>query len=255
MTAPAQHTGLPRPYLFRIWRWDVPSYTVMLYVGCVLGVYAGAALGAAEGLPAQRVATASVVLIVPALVGSRFLFVAQHATVYRVDPARVWRRAEGGAALFGGLVLAFALSVPLLRLLDLPFLGYWDTGAVTMAVGNVFTRIGCHLTGCCAGRVTDCRLGVELPNRAGVWARRIPTQLLESIWAAAVVMLAVTAGSELDLDGAVFAIVVSLYGAGRAVLEGARERDAARTAPFANLWVAAGLVVLGTAILVAGAVS
>lgn len=260
MTATSDRDSLPRPYLFHIGRWNVPSYTVMLYVGCVLGVYAGVALGGGAGLDERRVAVATVVLMVPALVGSRLLFVVQHAADYRADPARIWRRAEGGAALFGGLVLALAVSVPLLRVLDLPFLAYWDAGAVTMAAGNVFTRIGCHLTGCCAGRETLGRFGTDLPNRAGVWSRRIPAQLLEAAWALAAVAVAValTRGwgrSFLDFDGAAFAVIIALYGAGRAVLEGAREGESGRSASSLNVWVAVGLVILGATIGIVGATS
>jgi phosphatidylglycerol:prolipoprotein diacylglycerol transferase len=253
MSATPERTWLPRPYLFRLGSWSVPSYTVMLYVGCVVGVYAGAAVAAMNGLPARDVALASVVLIVPALIGSRLLYVAQHAATYRGDPARIWRRSEGGSALFGGLLLALVVSVPLLRVLDLPFLAFWDAGAVTMAVGNAFTRVGCHLTGCCAGRPTAGRFGVELPNRAGVRQRRVPTQLLEAAWAAVVVLAAIAVGRALDFDGAVFGTVIALYGAGRLVLERQRESDDSRQGSAVNLWVCATLIALGVTILAGGA--
>ena len=250
MTAPTPN-WLPRRYLFRIGRWNASSYTVLLYIGCVAGVYGGAAVADVRELPAERVVAASVILIVPALVGSRLLFVAQHAAVYRADPSRIWRRAEGGAALFGGLVLALVVSAPLLRAFDLPFLGYWDCGAVTMALGTVLTKVGCHVNGCCAGRATSGRIGIELPGRAGVRARRVPTQLLESLWVAGAVVVAVVVGRHADDDGAVFAVVIGLYGAGRAVLERLREPDPTRAASPINLWVSGGLAVAGAAMLAA----
>jgi phosphatidylglycerol---prolipoprotein diacylglyceryl transferase len=40
-------------------------------------------------------------------------------------------------------------------------------------------RLGCFLTGCCAGRVTSSRWGIWSSDRR-IGARRIPTQLLES---------------------------------------------------------------------------
>jgi prolipoprotein diacylglyceryltransferase len=247
VTAPSH--WLPRRYLFRVGRWNVPSYTLMLYVGCVLGVYAGAAVAGANGLPVARVVVVSVILVVPALVGSRLLYVAQHADVYRADPSRLWRRRDGGAALFGGLVLALAVSVPLLRALDLPFLGYWDCGALTMAVGNVFTRVGCHLNCCCAGRATTGRLGIELPDQAGARKRRIPAQLLEAAWVVVTIGAALAVGRAVDEEGAEFAVVIALYGAGRALLERAREPDHGRAASPVNLWVAGGLTLVGVAVL------
>lgn len=246
----AHNHWLPRPYLFRVGGWAVPSYTVMLYVGCLVGVEAGSLLADASGLDPTKVAVATIILLVPALVGSRLLYVAQHASVYRADPSRIWRRTEGGAALFGGLALALLVSVLVLPVMDLPFLGFWDCGAVTMAVGNVFTRVGCHLTGCCAGRATGGPIGIDLPNRAGVWARRVPAQLLESGWAALAVVAALMLRRRFEFDGAVFAVVVSLYGAGRAVLEHERERDGARAAPCINVAVAVALVATGAVVLI-----
>ena len=186
----------------------------------------------------------------PALVGSRLLFVAQHAAVYRADPSRIWRRTEGGAALFGGLALALLVSVPVLHVMGLPFLGFWDCGAVTMAVGTALARVGCHLTGCCAGRVTAGRIGVDLPNGAGVRARRVPAQLLESAWAACAVVAALAMRRSFDFGGAVFAVVVSLYGAGRLVLEQDRERDSTRAAPWINVAVASALAATGAFVLI-----
>jgi phosphatidylglycerol:prolipoprotein diacylglycerol transferase len=40
-------------------------------------------------------------------------------------------------------------------------------------------RVGCFLTGCCAGRVTTSRWGVWSSDRK-IGARRIPAQILES---------------------------------------------------------------------------
>ena len=122
-----------------------------------------------------------------------------------------------------------------------------------MAVGNVFTRFGCHLTGCCAGRVTAGRFGAGLPNRAGVRARRVPTQLLESALAGVAVVAALVLRSTLDFDGAVHGDHDGEHGAGRVILEGLREGQPGRTASSLNVWVAIGLVVLGASVVIAGA--
>ena len=58
-------------------------------------------------------AVASVALIIPALIGSRLLFVFSHWDIYRRDLSRIWRRSEGGMAMYGGLILTVPLSIPL----------------------------------------------------------------------------------------------------------------------------------------------
>src|SRR5262249_35439152 len=135
--------------------------------------------GSLHGLDPARTFAAMLLLILPALVGARLLHVAAHWPAYRRDPGRIWRRSEGGAAMYGGLVLAFLLSLPLLAGLSLPVGAFWDAATVTMLIGMVFTRAGCLLNGCCAGRPAEGPLALWLPDARGVWRRRLPTQLLE----------------------------------------------------------------------------
>src|SRR5439155_2495456 len=101
-----------RPVLFT-WRGHaVPSYPAMLYVGLVLGLVAGNLAANATGLDGARVYAASVALLPLALVGARLVSVLANWGAYRGRTRRVWRRSEGGQAMYGGLV-AVPVSVPL----------------------------------------------------------------------------------------------------------------------------------------------
>jgi phosphatidylglycerol---prolipoprotein diacylglyceryl transferase len=198
------------------------AYKTMLYLGCVAGVYAGAAVAGARGLDESRFAVVTIALLIPALVGARAWFVVRHRDLYQDGPGRVAARAEGGAALFGGLVVAVVSSVPVLHLAGLPFWAFWDAASITMLVGLILTRFGCLLNGCCAGRPTESRFAVRLPNVAGEWQRRYPTQLLEAGWAG--VILAGALANHLELfDGALSLGVVALYCSGRVILQALRE--------------------------------
>jgi phosphatidylglycerol---prolipoprotein diacylglyceryl transferase len=226
--------------LVRVGGVAIPSYPAMLYLGCVSGVLAGAAVAGDAGLEPGRFAATTVVLLVPALVGSRLLFVAQHLPDFRRDPARLWDRAGGGASLLGGLVLALAVSVGVLAAWDLPFWRYWDAAAVTMLVGLAWTRVGCVLNGCCAGRPTDGPLGVWLADVHGIKRRRWPTPLVEAGWACVVLAVVLPAGDAAP-PGTVVAGVVAAYAATRLALEPTREHAAlANVVLFAALLAAAG---------------
>ena len=198
----------------------------MLYVGLVFGVLAGNAAAHAEDANAFAVFVATFALLVPALLGARLLFVVTHWGQFRSDLRRIWRRDEGGAAQYGALVIAIPLSIPILRLLGLGIGTFWDAAAFTILVGMAFTRIGCFLNGCCAGRPT--RWGFRLPNRAGTWERRVPTQLLEATLALFLLVLAVAAWPTRPFAGSVFLLVAGGYGVGRLVLETLRERPPGR---------------------------
>ena len=81
-----------RPVLFRWRNLNVQSYPAMLYLGLVFGVVAGNIAAHVACIDPLRSYIATLVLIIPALVGGRLLFVATHWNVYRRDPSRIWNR-------------------------------------------------------------------------------------------------------------------------------------------------------------------
>jgi phosphatidylglycerol:prolipoprotein diacylglycerol transferase len=209
------------------WRgYNIYSYPAMLYVGLLAGVFVGAFIAQRSGMSADRFAIAITLLLIPALAGSRLYFVLTRWDLYRHDPARIWRRTEGGMAMYGGFILVVPLSIPLLRLLGLPFAGFWDVAALTILIGMAFTRIGCFLNGCCGGRPSDAWFALSLPDHHGNWQRRIPTQLMEMAFALLLFGIALTLRNSAPFPGAIFCAVLAGYGLGRWVLESLREDEA-----------------------------
>ncbi len=195
----------------------------MLYVGLVAGVMAGNAAAHAAGIDAFRAFVATLVLIVPTLIGTRLFYLGSHWRLYRQSSRRIWNRSDGGAAMYGGLPVALLFSVPLLAALQLPFGAFWDVTTFTILVGMIFVRIGCLMNGCCAGRPSRTRVSMYLPNHAGVWDRRIPTQCLEAGWAAVLLVSAISIWRWLPFPGALFLFVTAGYASGRLVLQSTRE--------------------------------
>jgi phosphatidylglycerol---prolipoprotein diacylglyceryl transferase len=217
-----------RRVLFSWSGFNIYSYPAMLYLGMVAGVFAGAQAAHLSGMDANMFAVAAVALIIPALVGSRLLFVFTHWDFYRRDLSRIWRRSEGGMAMYGGLIVTVPLSIPLLWTMDLPFAEFWDAATFMILLGMIFTRIGCLLNGCCSGRPTSAWFGFNLPDHRGIWRRRIPTQILEMTWAAAIFSAAVLIWDRGLPAGAIFCLAVVAYGTGRFLLEPLRDRDISR---------------------------
>jgi phosphatidylglycerol:prolipoprotein diacylglycerol transferase len=206
---------------------NIYSYPAMLYIGLLAGVFVGASVAQSSGMSADRFAIAVTILLIPALAGSRLYFVLSRWELYRRDPARIWRRNEGGMAMYGGFILAVPLSFPLLRLLGLPFGGFWDAAALTILLGMAFTRIGCFLNGCCGGRPSDAWFAIVLPDHHGIRQRRIPTQLMEMAFALVLFGAALALRNAAPFPGAIFCFVVAGYGTGRWVLESLREDETA----------------------------
>jgi phosphatidylglycerol:prolipoprotein diacylglycerol transferase len=199
------------------------AYPAMLYLGMVFGVIGGTYTAALHGLDPMPVYGAMLLLLLPALVGARLLFIASHWEVYHLEPSRIWRRSEGGAALYGGLVASFVLSLPLLGLLGVSVAAFWDAAAVAMLIGMVPTKFGCLLNGCCAGRLTDGALALYLPNEQGIWCRRLPAQPLEAGLAVLLLIVSFAAWKRFPFDGVLFLTALAGYGLGRWWLESTRE--------------------------------
>jgi phosphatidylglycerol:prolipoprotein diacylglycerol transferase len=210
--------------LFKLRGITVWSYPTMLYVGLVLGVVAGNIVAHANGIDALRVYVATLILIVPALAGARLLYVAAEWPMYRNNLRRIWDRRDGGYIMYGGFPAGLLVSVPLLRMLHLSIPAFWDVAIFTILIGMFFTRIGCLLNGCCAGRPSSGWFSLYLPNRNGSWEKRIPTQALEAGWAAILIIVAVAARRSMPFPGALVLLVSLGYAAGRLLMEFARER-------------------------------
>jgi prolipoprotein diacylglyceryltransferase len=202
----------------------------MLYVGLVCGFYVMYAVAPSLGMERTPAAVAALFMFLPAVAGARIWFVLDHWEIYRQDPRRIWRYSEGGMALYGGLLLALVLSVPVLAAFGLGFAAFWDGATFTMLTGMIFTRVGCLLNGCCAGRPSRGWLGLRLPDHKGRRERRYPVQLLEMaaaavLLAASVVLLCVGVPR-----GAIFLAALFSYAATRFAIDPLRERSAGVTA-------------------------
>jgi prolipoprotein diacylglyceryltransferase len=204
---------------------NVYSYPALLYLGLVLGLAAGNVAAHQAQVNAGAVFIATLLLLVPALVGARLLFVATAWPIYRREPRRIWRRAEGGSALYGGLIVALAVSPPLLAALHLSFGAFWDIAAITALVAMLCARVGCLLNGCCAGRPSHHWIAVHLPDLAGVWQRRYPTQLLEAALAAALLAGVAIFWGHRPFAGAAFLVALGGYGLGRLALQPLRAEE------------------------------
>jgi phosphatidylglycerol---prolipoprotein diacylglyceryl transferase len=204
-------------------RLTLRPYPTLLGIGSIIGIVTATRLAPWIGLAPGRTYVALVLLLIPALVGSRLLFVLMHWPRFRGNVRSIWRTNDGGLALYGGLVLTLVTSLLLLPALQLQGAAFWDAGTVVILIGMAFTKVGCHLTGCCAGRVSTSWWALESTDARGQRTRRLPAQLLESALAVVLLGVALVVRRELAIPGSVFLTGAIGYGIGRFLLEGVRE--------------------------------
>ncbi len=106
----------------------------------------------------------------------------------------------------------------------------FDLGVVPIPLGQAIGRLGCFAAGCCHGRPTGSSIGLLLPDEAGVWLPRYPTQLVASAADLAVFALllalerrARSSGRGLPFAGCLTLLWIALYAAKRFTLEFLRD--------------------------------
>lgn len=212
-------------------------YTALAVVGFVAALAMQATILAREGLSFGAPLAASLIAIGLGLIGAKVWYKLLH-------PADPWF--QGGGWAVDGFVVSFPLGLALmLAAWALPIGRILDATAPGIFLAVAIGRVGCFLTGCCAGRCTSAAWGIWSSDRR-VGARRIPTQLLESAvgLVLALVTLPLVLAGGLFAPGGVFIVAFAIYAVLRQVLlrlRAERRRDS-RTLPLTA--GAAGLVAL-----------
>ena len=148
------------------------SWTLLGTVAIIVALASQAAILAYEAVPVGPALVASLLAVALGLVGAKLWYAVLHP-----GP---WRQAIlGGWAVDGFLAVALLVGMTTLVALNLPVGTVLDATAPGLFFAVAIGRVGCFLTGCCAGRCTTSRWGVWSSDRR-VGARRIPAQLLES---------------------------------------------------------------------------
>jgi phosphatidylglycerol:prolipoprotein diacylglycerol transferase len=228
----------------------------MLALSFFVGIWFASRRAAKRGLKQEIVYDLSIVLIIAAVVGSRVLYILTHRDHYRsvLDIFALW---QGGATLYGGLILAVVGAVLFLRLKGIPFFTMADICAPSIALGVFFTRIGCFLSGCCFGKPTRCAIGLVFPegSPAGYTFPDVhihPTQLYSSLYGLLIFLVLLLLERKHSFEGYTFGFLCIFYGAARFIVDFFRfyEGSAMWGALTVSQVLSLGLVVIGIVLLV-----
>lgn len=216
------------PTLLEFGRFTLHSYGVMLALSFLLGIYLASYRAKQRGIEVQRILDLSVYIILAAVIGSRLAYILFHLSDYKniLDMVAIW---QGGATLYGGLVLSIAVSYLFSLKHRINFWVLADIISPSIALGMVFTRIGCFLSGCCFGAPTTVPWGIIFPpaSPAGFYARSFgaeavalhPTQLYASLASLVIVLVLLAGEKRLRKQGGVFGAFLILYGIDRFVVD------------------------------------
>jgi phosphatidylglycerol:prolipoprotein diacylglycerol transferase len=179
--------------LFRIGPVAVKTYGFLLALAFILGIWFSAKRAKKQGIQIDWLPDLSLIILITALVGSRFFYVIRHLEEFEGHPWDMINPIQssgeigiGGLSMFGGLVLAIVCSIIYLRLKKLNVQKIADIVAPSVMLGLGVARIGCFLNGCCFGLPTQSFLGVIFPpdSPAGYFYPHtplFPIQLVDSL--------------------------------------------------------------------------
>jgi phosphatidylglycerol:prolipoprotein diacylglycerol transferase len=204
----------------------IRSYGILLALSFIFGVMLAVRRAKKAGLDPNLIIDLSFVVLVSAIIGSRFFYVVYHLDEFSnnlldiVNPFHSGYVGIAGLSMMGGVILAIVACLAFFLYKRKSPWPVFDAMMPAFLLGLGITRIGCFLNGCCFGLPTHSHLGVIFPSdsQAGFIfpdTPLIPTQLFASL--AGFAMLGIVLMSERfkKFDGHSFWVTVGLYSAWR----------------------------------------
>jgi phosphatidylglycerol---prolipoprotein diacylglyceryl transferase len=152
------------PELFRIpdTNFTLYSYGPMLVIGFLLALELAKFLARRVKLDADTFVNAGMIALIAGVVGARLSHVIENWHVY-TNPNRSFAAnffdavniRSGGLTFYGGLLLAFPLTIAYGIYKRVPIRLGMDIIAPCIMVGLALGRVGCFLNGCCHGATCD----------------------------------------------------------------------------------------------------
>lgn len=217
----------------------IGSWPVLVLIGVILGLLVQWQLILRSGLRPWSVAGLTIAAAVAGYLGAKAWFLVLER---RITAATLTE----GLCIQGFIVGAALVLLAGVLVLHLPPGTVADDTAPALFFGIAVGRLGCFLTGCCAGRPTASRWGIWSSDRR-IGARRVPTQLWEAFLGLAlglVTLLMVLRGAA-TIPGAIALGSLAVYTLGRQALFGYRNESRRSTLARPLVIAVAGLLLAG----------
>ena len=225
------------PTLFTIGNLTVPTYTVLLDLGLILGLVLTYFEGRRSLGSGELALDLGLWTVIGGVVGGRIAYVVANWRVFSEEWLRALRIWEGGlsfhGALLGGL-LVMVLFVQLYRRREPPAT-FWELADVLtpgLSLGIAFGWLACLMGGCSYGLLGEGFGYAVLPDIYGVVASRFATQVVGLIFALVLFALVLLLRGRWPFAGAAFLMYGLVYFGGQFFLEFTRGDEAIYLGPW-----------------------
>ena len=186
------------PVLLEIFGSPLHSYSTLIMIGCLVGIWMSARYGEQVGYDRALIYDLCWWLIVGGFLGSRFMFMivnweshwypcvdpAYYQSHYPHDPiegrdcTRLLYFWSGGLIFYGAFIGGFLTLIWFTRREGIKLLPIADVLLPSFALGQFFGRLGCLSAGCCFGKSTGLPWGIEFPRRSMVFRQHLEQGLV-----------------------------------------------------------------------------
>ncbi len=210
------------PILFHLGSFPVHSYGVMIALAFLAGLWTATRRARRENISGERIADITLWLMVGAILGARAVYVATYWREEFADQpfSEIFMIQHGGLVYYGGLIGAIIAGAIFIRWKKLPLWKTADVLAPSIALGNVFGRIGCLLNGCCYGRACSFPWAIHFPaDHATGGAPVHPTEIYDAVLNFGVYLFLAWLFRRKKFDGQIFATYLLCYAVTRSFVE------------------------------------
>lgn len=194
-----------KPVLFQVGQWDIPSYSVFVLLGLLVGIIVYRMEAKRDKALTENTFFIVIAALVFGTIGAKLpMLIANYKLILERWPDI--RVVLSGRTIVGGLI-GGTIGVVLTK----RFLGIRDRRgnqiAPAAAIGIAIGRVGCFLRGCCYGKPADVPWGVDF----GDGVLRHPTQLYEVIFHLSMFIVLMLVKKKVTKPGLLFRIYVTAY--------------------------------------------
>ncbi|MFZ1072445.1 MAG: prolipoprotein diacylglyceryl transferase [Verrucomicrobiia bacterium] len=213
------------PIAFQLGFLTVHWYGVMIALAFLAGLWTATRRARRENIPGEKIADVVLWLMAGSIIGARFAYVATYWKDEFADQplSEIFMIQHGGLVYYGGFIGAGLAGSIYLCWKKMPFWKTADVLAPSIALGNVFGRIGCLLNGCCYGRACSLPWAIRFPaDHVTHGAPVHPTQIYDALDNFILYLLLAWLFRHKKFDGQVFATYLIGYAITRTIMESFR---------------------------------
>jgi phosphatidylglycerol:prolipoprotein diacylglycerol transferase len=229
------------PKTFSVFGIDIAFYGLIIGIAIICGVLMAVRMAKLEGLNPDIIWDFAIYAVIFSVIGARIYYVAFSWDMYKDNLLSILNTRQGGLAIYGGVIGAFATLFVYSRIKKLSPFQIGDCGVCGLVLGQIIGRWGNFFNREAFGGFTDSLFAMRLPVTA-VRFRDIaqshmdgmeamgevnfiqvhPTFLYEGMWNFVLLLFMLIYHKRKRYNGQMCLLYLGGYGIGRFLIEGLR---------------------------------